>query len=310
MRTPLRPALPAAVILVCCTLTDCSGGVLDPQGPVGAGDAKIMLDALVIMLMIVVPTIVATLAFAWWFRASNKRARYWPDWSHSGRLELLTWSIPLLTIMFLSGLIWVGAHELDPYQPIAARTKDQRPLTVQVVSLDWKWLFIYPEQGIASVNELTVPAGTPVHFLLTSATVMNAFFVPQLGSMIATMNRMQTQLYLMADHPGDYLGESAQYSGDGFSGMTFTLHAVAPDAFAAWVDSVKRGGPVLDRAGYTALEQPSEDVRPFTYRAAEPHLFEQIVRDEIPPGPGPGRPDGGAVLPPNGPPAFNPGGNK
>jgi cytochrome o ubiquinol oxidase subunit 2 len=158
---------------------------------------------------------------------------------------------------------------------------------VQVVSLDWKWLFIYPDQSIASVNELVVPADVPIHFRLTSATVMNAFFVPQLGSMIATMNGMVTQLYLQADQAGDYYGESAQFSGDGFSGMHFVLHAVPQDAFSQWVAGAHQTGPTLDRAGYVALSQESQNVVPFTYRAVDPNLFDAIATQRLPPGPGP-----------------------
>ena len=170
------------------------------------------------MLAIVVPTIAATFAFAWWFRASNTRATYLPDWEYSGRIELIVWAIPLLVIMLLGGVAWIGSHDLDPAKPLASNTP---PLEVQVVSLDWKWLFIYPDQHIASVNQLVVPAGTPIHFSLTSASVMNAFFVPQLGSMIYTMNGMTTQLYLQADAPGTFLGLSSHFSGDGFSGHAF-----------------------------------------------------------------------------------------
>jgi len=205
-----------------------SGGVLDPQGPVGAADRLIMFNALEIMLAIVIPTIAAALLFAWWFRASNSRARYTPSWGYSGRIELIVWAIPTLIITFLGGVIWIGSHDLDPATPLGAG-----PLEVQVVSLDWKWLFIYPQQSVASVNELFVPVGVPVHFRLTSATVMNVFFVPQLGSMIYTMNGMVTQLHLQADHAGDYYGESAMYSGDGFSGMHFALRAVPQDQFDA-----------------------------------------------------------------------------
>src|SRR5246127_3955620 len=161
----------ASIILV--SLSNCSGGVLDPQGPIGAANRLILLNALGIMLVIVVPTIIAILAFGWWFRESNTRARYRPDFVYSGGIEMVVWGIPILTIMFLGGVIWIGSHELDPFKPISS---PEKPVEVQVVSLDWKWLFIYPEQGVASVNELVVPAGVPVHFSLTSASVMNMFF--------------------------------------------------------------------------------------------------------------------------------------
>ncbi len=278
-------------------LTGCAGGVLQPQGPIGAADSKILLDAVGIMSVIVVPTIAAVLVFAWWFRAANTRARYLPGFVYSGRLEIIVWAIPLLVIMFLGGVIWLGAHELDPFKPISAQSK---PTEVQVVSLDWKWLFIYPDQGIASVNELVVPAGAPVHFSLTSATVMNSFFVPQLGSMIATMNGMITQLYLEADHTGNFYGESTQYSGDGFSGMHFILHAVSADVFAQWLDTVRRTGPALNRASYLALSKESQNVAPYTYRAVEPNLFEAIVTRQLPPGPGPSTGRGGSTISPVG----------
>jgi cytochrome o ubiquinol oxidase subunit II len=248
-----------------------------------------------VMLAVVVPTIVATLAFAWWFRASNTRARYLPDWVYSGRIELIVWGIPLLVIMFLGGLIWVGSHDLDPFRPLRSASK---PTEVQVVSLDWKWLFIYPEQGIASVNQLVVPAGVPVHFSLTSASVMNAFFVPRLGSMIAVMNGMVTQLHLEAAHAGDYYGQSAQYSGDGFSDMHFTLRAVAEDEFARWVTTAQQAAPTLDRPAYISLSRQSRNVQPFTYRAVEPDLFEAVVSQQLPPGPGPQAGRGGPTVHP------------
>ena len=211
--------------------------MLDPKGVVGQGDATILLDSVAIMLAIVVPTIVATLAFAWWFRASNTRAIHLPDFEYSGQVEMITWSIPLLTIMLLGGVTWIGSHELDPAQPLAA---EAAPLDVQVVSLDWKWLFIYPAQRVASVNRLVIPAGVPVHFTLTSASVMNAFFIPDLGSMIYTMNRMATDLNLIADKPGEFLGLSSMFSGDGFADMHFNVEAVPPDQFNAWVDQTPR----------------------------------------------------------------------
>jgi cytochrome o ubiquinol oxidase subunit 2 len=264
-------------------LTGCSGGVLDPHGPIGAADRQIMINALVIMLAIVVPTLAAAIGFAYWFRATNQRARRLPHWVYSGRVELLVWSAPLLTILFLSGVIWVGSHQLDPYRPIAS---DVRPIEVQVVSLDWKWLFIYPEQGIATVNQLVVPVGAPVHFSLTSASVMNAFFVPQLGSMVATMHGMVTQLHLRADDAGDYYGESTQFSGDGFSAMNFTLHAVPNDRFAAWIADVRRRPAALDRNAYEQLKRQGTQ-QPQQYGAIQPGLFDAIVKGEVAPAPGP-----------------------
>jgi cytochrome o ubiquinol oxidase subunit II len=271
-------------------LGGCNAVVLDPQGPIGIAEKTILIDSLAIMLAIVVPTTTATLAFAWWFRASNTRATYLPDFAYSGRIELIVWAIPVLVIMLLGGVAWIGSHDLDPTKPLAS---DTPPLEIQGISLDWKWLFIYPSQRVASVNQLVVPAGVPIHFSLTSASVMNAFFVPQLGSMIYTMNGMTTQLNLRADVPGTFLGLSSHYSGDGFSGMHFDVQAVPADRFSAWIDATRKSGPTLDAGSYAALARQSMNTSPFTFQAADPELFRQIVMRQLPPGPGPqtGRPD-------------------
>src|SRR5215472_13598624 len=247
----------AVVPIGAATLCGCSEGVLDPQGPVAAAERLIMLNSTGIMLAIVIPTILATLGTAFWFRASNKRARYRPDFTYSGRLEVLVWSIPLMTVILVGGVAWVGAHDLDPRKAIRA---DVKPITVQVVSLDWKWLFILPDQGIASVNHLTVPVGTPISFELTSSGVMNSFFVPQLGGQIYTMSGMTTQLQLQASHPGTYRGLSAQFSGDGFADMRFTVDAVPAEDFAQWVDAARSAGPMLDERAYEQLVRPSQAV--------------------------------------------------
>jgi cytochrome o ubiquinol oxidase subunit 2 len=266
-------------------LCSCSGGVLDPLGPVGEGDATILINATAIMLAIVVPTILLAFWMAWRYRASNAKAEYLPNWSYSGRIEAVVWSIPTLTIMFLGGLIWIGSHQLDPFRPLPAKTK---ALEVQVVSLDWKWLFIYPDQGIATVNQLVVPAGTPVHFSITSASVFNAFFVPRLGSMIYAMPSMVSQLHLQADAPAEIWGTSAQFSGDGFSDMQFAVKSVPAEAFKAWVSGVQGGsGPVLDQPAYETLMQQSQRVPPSTYRAIDPGIFHAVATQKIPPGPGP-----------------------
>ena len=285
----------ATALIALLSLSGCSGGVLDPQGSIGAADAEILLNSLAIMLVIVVPTIIAILIFGWWFRASNTRARYRPDFVYSGSIELIVWAIPILVIMFLGGVIWLGSHNLDPFKPISSLEK---PTEVQVVSLDWKWLFIYPDEGVASVNELVVPAGVPVHFSLTSASVMNMFFVPQLGSMIATMNGMVTQLHLAADKPGEFYGQSAQFSGDGFSDMNFMTHAVPQDAFAQWVAGARQTGSALDRTSYLALCQQSSNVRPFTYSTVDATLFNAIVNQQLPPCPGPNTGSAGAAFHP------------
>jgi cytochrome o ubiquinol oxidase subunit 2 len=273
----------SSALVATALLSGCSG-VLDPQGPIGDADRTILLDSVLIMLVIVVPTIVATLVFAWWYRASNANATRRPEFVYSGQIELLVWSVPVLVVLLLAGVTWIGAHELDPAKPL---TSSAKPLEVQVVSLDWKWLFIYPDQGVASVNVLTIPAGMPVHFSLTSASVMNAFFMPQLGSMIYTMYGMVTQLNLRADRPGNFHGQSSHFSGDGFAGMHFEAHAVTAAQFAAWVAHAKQSGPALDSRAYTDLSRQSENMRPFTYRAVQPALFHDIVTQKLSAGPGP-----------------------
>jgi cytochrome o ubiquinol oxidase subunit 2 len=187
---------------------------------------------------------------------------------------LLVWSIPAMTVLLVGGVAWVGSHELDPRKPINSSVA---PITVQVVSLDWKWLFIYPEQGIASVNKLVVPVGTPISFELTSSSVMNSFFVPQLGSQIYTMSGMATRLHLQADHLGTYPGLSTMFSGDGFADMRFTVDAVTDNRFAQWVREARETGSGLDKQAYADLVKPSKAVAPFTYRAVAPDLFSSIV---------------------------------
>src|SRR5438128_5279559 len=229
-------------------------GVLDPQGPIASAELLLLLNSTAIMLVVVVPVILATLGFAWWYRSSNARASRSPDASYEGRLEFVLWSIPALIVILLGGVIWIGSHQLDPRAPIPANAD---PLRVDVVALDWKWLFIYRDQGIAAVNQLVIPAGTPVRFRLTSATVMNSFFVPQLGSQIYAMAGMTTHLNLLADRPGEYRGLSANFSGDGFSDMQFIAKAVRSGDFDHWVAGVRGNGSALDDAGYAELAKPS-----------------------------------------------------
>ena len=264
-------------------LASCQSAVLDPRGPVGIAEKAILIDSLAIMLAIVVPTIAAMLGIAWWFRAANTRARRYPNWAYSGQLELIVWGIPLLTIMLLGGVAWVGSHALDPAKPLASTAPT---LNIQVVSLDWKWLFIYPDQGIASVNLLVIPVGRPVHFALTSASVMNSFFIPRLGSMIYTMNGMTTQLNLSADAPGAYRGLSSHFSGDGFSDMHFDVRAVSLDAFASWIALTRTRGTALTTESYTSLAKPSIAVQPYTYGGVDADLFSRIAIQALPPGPG------------------------
>jgi len=252
--------------------------VLDPQGPIASAERLLLINSTAIMLVVVIPVILVTLAFAWWYRSSNTRAKQSMDESYEGRVEFVVWSIPALTVILLGGVIWIGSYQLDPRAPIQGKSD---PLRVDVVAFDWKWLFIYPDQGIAAINQLVIPAGTPIEFRLTSATVMNSFFVPQLGSQIYTMGGMTTHLSLLADQPGEYRGFSANFSGDGFSQMRFIVKSVTTGDFSAWVEQVRGAGPALDDAAYAELAKPSKAVPPTTYRSVDAKLFERILERTV-----------------------------
>jgi len=260
-------------------LAACNRGILDPVGPVGQAEKTILINSTAIMLAIIIPTMLATVAFAFWFRRGNSKATYRPDWEYSGAVEMVVWGIPVLTILLLGGITWIGSHDLEPSKPLDSPVK---PVSVQVVSLDWKWLFIYPEQGVATVNQLVVPAGTPINYQLTSATVWNVFSVPQFGTMIYTMPRMTTRLNLQADRPGVYDGFSAHFSGDGFPGMQFKAHVLPPEQFAAWAQGARGQGGPLDGRAYTDLLKPTSYVKPMTYGAVAPGLFDAIVANKAP----------------------------
>jgi cytochrome o ubiquinol oxidase subunit 2 len=275
-RAGLRRALAGGALIL--FVAGCNRGILDPVGPVAAQEKQLLINSTAIMLAIIIPTMIATVAFAWWFRRGNKKATYRPDWEYSGAIEMVVWSIPALTIMLLGGITWIASHDLDPAKPLAS---SRPPLKVEVVSLDWKWLFIYPDQGVATVNQLVIPAGTPVSFRLTSATVWNSFFVPQMGTMIYTMPRMQTRLNLQADRQGEFEGLSTHFSGDGFPGMQFKVQALPADQFAMWAQGSRGAGTTLDATGYAELSKPSSYVKPMTYGAVAPGLFDAIVADRV-----------------------------
>jgi cytochrome o ubiquinol oxidase subunit II len=251
------------------------GGVLDPHGPIAGAERLILINATGIMLVVAVPVIAMTLLFAWWFRAGNARASYRPEWSYSGQIELVVWAIPAMVVILLAAVGWTGSHELDPARRLSSSA---RPLPIQVVSLDWKWLFIYPGQRIATVNQLFIPIGTPLEFELTSATVMNDFFVPQLGSQIYTMPGMTTRLNLLADRAGDYPGFSAHFSGDGFSDMRFTAHALSPADYQAWLEKAQHDARVLDADALRGLEGSGVQTSPDIFRDIDASLYEQILQ--------------------------------
>jgi cytochrome o ubiquinol oxidase subunit 2 len=270
MRVPIKACIMLVLFETACT----SSGVLDPHGPIGGAERTILFNATVIMLAVVVPVILATVLFAWWFRAGNRKARREPEWSYAGRLEFVVWAIPALVVLFLGGICWIGSHDLDPRTRLHAASA---PIEVEVVSLDWKWLFIYPSLRVASVNRLVAPVGTPLHFRLTSAGVMNSFFIPQLGSQIYTMAGMATELNLQADDQGTFTGLSAQFSGDGFSDMRFDMTVVTPQAFAQWIDATRAHGGSLGPKEYAELTRPSQKEAPRTFAAVSPKLFDAIL---------------------------------
>jgi len=254
-------------------LSACQFAILDPKGQVAADEKQILWISVVLMLLVVVPVILLTLGFAWRYRAGNSEAKYSPNWQHSTLLEVVWWSIPCLIIAVLGTITWISSHRLDPYRPLEG---DKKVLVIEAVALEWKWLFIYPEQQIATVNYIQLPVGVPVRFLITAEGPMNSLQIPQLGGQIYAMAGMQTQLNLIADVPGDYRGLSTNFSGDGFSDMHFTARASSQQAFERWVKKVKRASGKLTLETYQTLSQPA--VSPVKYYSAVPaSLFETVV---------------------------------
>ena len=298
-------ALPLALLT-----SGCDWVVMSPSGDIAVQQRDLVLIATGLMLLIIVPVIAMTLFFAFRYRQSNKAAKYEPNWDHSVGLELLIWGIPLLIIIALGALTWTSTHLLDPYRPLGRIKPDTptlannvpvgnlvdkqqagngpngagRPLEVQVVALDWKWLFIYPEYGIATVNELAAPVDRPIRFQMTSSSVMNAFYIPALAGMIYTMPGMATTLHAVINKPGNYEGFSSHYSGAGFSGMRFRFHGVSDAGFDAWVAKVRNGGGGLNRTNYMQLEKPSEKVPVRYFGAVDGGLFQAIVEQCVKPG--------------------------
>ena len=255
-------------------LSGCHYSVLDPKGQIAADEKSLIITATLLMLIVVIPVIILTLWFAWKYRESNTSATYTPNWSYSHRIEAIVWGIPCAIILVLGILTWKTTHELDPYRPIESKVK---PIEIDVVSLDWKWLFIYPEQHIATVNEIHIPAGTPVNFRITSDTVMNVFFIPQLGSQIYAMAGMQTQVNLIADQPGVYDGLSTNFSGAGFPDMVFKATAGSQEEFDAWVAKVKASPNKLGLDNYADLAKPSTKDPVKYFSNVEPVLFTAVL---------------------------------
>ena len=248
--------------------------VLNPKGPIADAERGLLIDAFSVMLIVVVPVIVMALLFAWRYRASNRNARYAPTWAYSAKIDAVVWLVPALIVIAVGILVWRSTHKLDPYREIAS---DVPPLDIQVVAQDWKWLFIYPEQGIAVVNQMAIPAGRPISLRITSDTVMNSFYVPALAGQIYAMAGMQTRLQMLANAPGKFVGRNTQYSGGGFSDQFFEVLATSPADFDAWVAKAKQAPAKLDAAAYAKLAEKSRLVPIAYYSAVEPRLFDSII---------------------------------
>jgi cytochrome o ubiquinol oxidase subunit 2 len=290
-RPPPPKCLGAGVSIGCAALlSGCDTVLMKPSGYIAVQQGHLVVVATVLMLLIIVPVIALTLLFAWRYRQSNRDAAYAPDWDHSLQLELLIWAAPLLIIIALGAVTWISTHTLDPFRPLErldagrAVPAQARPLEVQVVALDWKWLFIYPQQGIAVVNEAAAPVDVPIHFDLTSESVMNSFFIPALAGQIYAMPGMQSQLSAVINRPGRYEGFSANYSGAGFSGMHFAFRGMSEAQFEAWVQAARAAGGELTREGYLALARPSQNEPVRAFAAVAPDLYGAIVNRCVEPG--------------------------
>lgn len=255
-------------------LSGCNMTLLDPKGQVGLDERNLIITATLLMLLVVIPVIVMTFLFAWKYRASNTSATYTPKWNHSTKIEIAVWAVPIMIIIALGYVTYKSTHALDPYRPLES---DVKPVTIEVVALDWKWLFIYPEQGIATVNKIVFPAHTPINFKITSDAVMNSFFIPALGGQIYAMAGMQTKLHLIANQNAEMDGISANYSGAGFTGMKFKATATTQEEFDAWVSEVKKAPKKLEQAEYAALAKQSQNNPVELYSSVTPNLFQIIV---------------------------------
>jgi len=279
-RSPICLAsLAAAFALAGCS----KATVLNPAGDVAAQQGNMVVTATLLMLVIIVPVLILTLVFAWKYRQSNKSANYDPEWHHSTALELVIWSVPLMIIIALGALTWIGTHKLDPYRPLeridANRLlpADVKPLEVQVVAMDWKWLFLYPEQGIATVNEVAAPVDRPIVFKLTATSTMNVFYIPDLVGMIYTMPGMQTELNAIINREGVFKGLAAHHSGPGFSGMTFKFHGLSNEQFDEWITKAQQEGRALNTETYLQLAKPSEREPVQRFASVQVGLYERIL---------------------------------
>lgn len=282
IKNPLK-SLRLLLLPIVALLSGCNWVLMSPSGDVAMQQRNLILISTGLMLLIIVPVIALTLLFAWRYRKANTQADYRPDWDHSTQLELVIWAAPLLIIIALGAITWISTHELDPYRPLTridakrAVPENVKPLVVEVVALDWKWLFIYPEQGIALVNELAAPVDRPIQFKITSSNVMNSFFIPALAGQIYAMPGMETKLHAVINKTGSFDGFSANYSGHGFSNMRFKFHGMIPVDFDRWVETNKANGKQLTRADYLQLEKPSERNPVQRFASVDASLYRAIL---------------------------------
>lgn len=247
--------------------------MLMPKGIIALRERNLLFFIQVIMLLVIIPVYIFTFIFSWHYRAHNTKAKYTPDWSHSTLAESLWWGIPLFFTAIICVITWIETYKMDPFRPIAS---DEKPLKIQVVALQWKWLFIYPEEKIASVNFFQIPKEKPVHFEITADAPMNSFWIPQLGGQIYAMPKMRTELHLIANSEGDFRGASANLSGLGFAGMHFIARAGSEEDYQKWIEQAK-SGESLDWKNYTELAKPSENNPVALYQLGDEKLFEQII---------------------------------
>ncbi len=263
------------IAIISSVLSGCKLAILDPAGMIAKAQSKLFIEATFLMLIVVVPVIFLAIVISIRYRAKNKNAEYKPGWHHSDAIEIVCWTIPCLIIIALGAITWISSHELDPYRPI--KIKGKQPIEIQAVALDWKWLFIYPKQHVATINYLQIPVNTPITFHITADAPMNSLEIPRLAGQIYAMGGMQTLLHIVADKPGVYAGMSTNYSGDGFSEMTFKVHAGSDKAFKQWVAKTQQTPNKLTYKMYDKLVAPTIGNKPEFFSAVAPDLFQQII---------------------------------
>lgn len=262
-------------------LSGCKLAILNPKGMIAASEERVLVAAVLLMLIVVIPAIILSFVFAWRYRKGNTKAKYMPNWSYSAKIEAVCWIVPCIIISVLATMTWISTHKLDPYRPLDIKKK---PIIIQAIALNWKWLFIYPEQHIATINFVQIPAHVPIRFYVTSDAPMNSFEIPQLAGQIYAMTGMRTKLNLIADEKGTYAGLSTNFSGDGFSGMRFVVKAYSKARFDEWVSMVQRSPKQLTMSQYNKLVKPSEHNKVQYFSSPMKNLFNKVILKYMGPG--------------------------